>query len=248
MRSVNPGVGRNQVLTRQFLNEQLKTTPKGMNIGAIKDYQVGEEISVKGIIAGHSTVDEIKPYEVAVIYTTAFSDSTQLEEQRKTPVSILPASMGGTYPTWGIAQDYITKTQAGRILLVGHTWLRTSEDYEMDFFPIGNGIDIIDGVVRKVAFGRGTLYSGYRDYSPRVPIILGGPPVPMDYLGVVTGGLPMNTSKDVNICVPSLSDPSGLVVSDKTIKCHTWPTPITNDPATVEIKYINGSYYAMEIC
>ena len=108
-------------LVRHLTRKDRATTPE-------KPRFLGENYNVVlGQLAAESGVSSVAPYEPVLIKGTSWveanNDNTHLSSKT---VKCYGFTENYIPHTWGIAQEFITQTQPGRVLLSGVSWLNTT--------------------------------------------------------------------------------------------------------------------------
>lgn len=157
MRRPNPGESKLGYMNRDFINSLIKPEPRR---------EIPPETSkrrfdcIDTMLGADATVD-VKPYEIVKFHGSPFISSTSATKPEILTAKGYHFSEASKYSIfWGIAQDFITKTQSAPVLLSGVSWLNT----ETLTLPTANTfhqyIDLYDSTPMFCFNGRGTIING----------------------------------------------------------------------------------------
>lgn len=237
----NPGESKSKFITREFVKQVLPPIPSpGMNVPGGRDIQ--EADTVLGVVAGGSVTTTIEPYSPFVFNTsspvTPGSDNLHLSSATCAGVAHTETAHDSNLwnPTWGVALDFITTTQPGRVQIAGWAWMKTTGAIG----STGNSYEIFNRKLFRVWGGSARFYYQSGDWA----LVRLGTPT-MKWLGRTSvSGIALNSVGDVTFYEPNgyTFNPTSIILG-----CATYPSAIIGQK-WVEVSIMSGTRVAQEIC
>lgn len=245
MRIPNPGEKKKDYLNRELFKEILK--PKHTSINVLGTSRATSQIEVLGILNDDASPDTVAPYEIFKFDETMspfdpVESDTTFSHLRSPVIGGYRFSQSGKrHLGWGVALDFITKTNPGRVLVAGATWINTES---IDLASVPNYVthlELLNNVLTPGFCGRARAVHGIN--KPHTLVILG------EYCptkrGKTDGALSVNTVGDVFVYDLTASGYSLTARKEKAI------TDVSDIPANTEILLIpaeGGRQYAVKLC
>ncbi len=142
-------------------------------------------------IPASATIDTIKPFE-AVFFNgpdpVTPEATNNIHLTQRIASCLRYNETAATYRLWGIALDTITKTDVGRVLVSGVSWLDTTSVSPLE--STATHFDLIDGELVSGYDGRATILQAPTQPHCLVEI---GPPSRQSVIGVTSSSVPAAT-------------------------------------------------------
>ena len=147
-RPVRPGTPFRDVITSKLINDLTRQISPPERLSGTK-IDVGNRIEVLGQLDRGDDTDKIYPFQVALLREPyRFYDTGNMVTKytfKCDPLYRYNVTDHGWLPQWGIAQEQIDKTSAGRILITGMSWLQKEVPYPTTNIPFYRNIEIVNG-------------------------------------------------------------------------------------------------------
>lgn len=241
VRRPNPGESKSAYFNRDFVNSLIKPEsrlPPGNSVSMVEGYHY-----IDTMLGDDATVD-VKPYEIVKFHGSPFipcnTDATKIEIVTAKGYHFSEANKYSL--NWGIAQDFITKTQSAKVLLSGVSWVNTETLTLPTANPFHQYIELFDDTPLFCLNGRGTIINEPQTpysichLSQRIQPLLGK----TTSSGLIAGTPGTAYLKEATTLY-------GLTTGTRQIPC--W-TDIGDIAPNTDIHLIptNGIWYAISIC
>lgn len=247
LRLPNPGDSKRKFFTRDTVKELIGTNSSpGMNTpggNLVQDSDI-----VYGLVSPLATTDTVEPFRPVILgYGPVMTADGNNEHLASSTVycsthNDTTADLG-KFPgcVWGVAQEFITKTQAGRIRIAGQTWFNTNS---LANFTVLNGtsFDVFNQKVWQIFGGRGQMLNQLSNGWAIISLQNRN----MTWFGRSrAGGVSLTTGGTVDLYEPTVTNSFSLTTVS--VGCVTWPSAIVGQKF-VEVSLKAGVFTAQEVC
>lgn len=241
LRLPNPGDSKRKFFTRDTVKELIGTNSSpGMNTPG--GNLVQDAGLVYGKVAGDAVTDEIAAFTPFVFNggtpISIGSDNLHLGNALCTGVAHTETGSDTTLwnPTWGIALEYISKSQVGRVQTSGWGWMQTTGMIGTE----GNSLEIFNRKLFRCWGGSAKILHQSNGWAL---VKLGS--ADMKWVGKTSGsGIALNATGNVTFYEPSGNT---FISTSIVLPCITHPSAIVGEK-WVEVSIMNGRRVAQEIC
>lgn len=163
IKPVRAGMPIREAVTSSLINTLTKTKSPTQKVEYLTDSTTNRTEVIAQLWQGQAT-HRVEAYQAILLYEPYYildQNATNLPNRVPTEHTIkgdrlidFDPAKHGWLASWGIAQEAITATRAGRVLIAGTSWLKKEGSPPSANVSTYRGIDIVNGTMTYDLFGR----------------------------------------------------------------------------------------------